>query len=74
MTFFSITTFQWSLYLCVVALKRCFTLGEMCVISESAAVVIHKALELIFATVSYSNIYMGKGNKKRSCIMLFLLK
>lgn len=44
--------FQWVLYICVVALKRCFTLGEMCVLAESVTLVVHGALEYILATVS----------------------
>ncbi|CAO3589743.1 unnamed protein product [Absidia cylindrospora] len=49
MTIISVTTFQWFLYLCVVTLKRCFTLGEMCVISEGAAIIVHKTQEMICA-------------------------
>lgn len=52
MTIISIFTFQWFLYICVVTLKKCFTLGEMCVISQAAAVVIHGASEYIFTAVS----------------------
>ena len=48
-----ITTFQWALYTCTVALKRCFTLGEMCILSEAVAILVYGALEYIFATVSY---------------------
>jgi hypothetical protein len=47
MTIISITMFQWFLYICVVTLKKCFTLGEMCVISQAAAVVVHGATEYI---------------------------
>lgn len=53
MTIISITMFQWFLYICVVTLKKCFTLGEMCVISQAAAVVVHGATEYIFTAVMY---------------------
>ncbi|KAG0194895.1 hypothetical protein DFQ28_002970 [Apophysomyces sp. BC1034] len=52
MTIISITSFQWALYVCVVALKRCFTLGEMCILSEATAVLVHGASELIYITFS----------------------
>lgn len=55
MTIVSVTTFQWFLYLCVVTLKRCFTLGEMCVISEGAAIMVHKTQEMLYAAVSKNN-------------------
>ncbi|KAI8981400.1 hypothetical protein BDB01DRAFT_793921 [Pilobolus umbonatus] len=48
MTIVSITMFQWFLYICVVTLKKCFTLGEMCIVSQAAAVVVHGAVEYIF--------------------------
>lgn len=51
MTIVSITMFQWFLYICVVTLKKCFTLGEMCVISQAAAVVVHGATEYICTAV-----------------------
>jgi hypothetical protein len=51
MTIISITMFQWFLYICVVTLKKCFTLGEMCVISQAAAVVVHGATEYICTAV-----------------------
>ncbi|KAI8337554.1 hypothetical protein BC941DRAFT_502304 [Chlamydoabsidia padenii] len=54
MTIISVTAFQWFLYLCVVTLKRCFTLGEMCVISEGAAITVHKSQEMIYS-VFYSD-------------------
>ncbi|CEP13489.1 hypothetical protein [Parasitella parasitica] len=47
MTVLSVTMFQWFLYICVVTLKKCFTLGEMCVISQAAAVVVYGASEYI---------------------------
>ncbi|CAO0796583.1 unnamed protein product [Mucor circinelloides] len=47
MTVLSVTMFQWFLYICVVTLKKCFTLGEMCVISQAAAVVVYGAAEYI---------------------------
>ena len=53
MTIISITMFQWFLYICVVTLKKCFTLGEMCVISQAAAVVVHGATEYICTAVRY---------------------
>lgn len=53
MTIVSITMFQWFLYICVVTLKKCFTLGEMCVISQAAAVVVHGATEYICTAVMY---------------------
>lgn len=52
MTILSVTMFQWFLYICVVTLKKCFTLGEMCVISQAAAVVVHGASEYICQAVS----------------------
>jgi hypothetical protein len=52
MTVLSVTMFQWFLYICVVTLKKCFTLGEMCVISQAAAVVVHGASEYICQAVS----------------------
>ncbi|KAI9336881.1 hypothetical protein BD770DRAFT_448642 [Pilaira anomala] len=54
MTIISITMFQWFLYICVVTLKKCFTLGEMCVISQAASVVVHGAAEYI-CTAYYSD-------------------
>jgi hypothetical protein len=53
MPIISITMFQWFLYICVVTLKKCFTLGEMCVISQAAAVVVHGAIEYICTAVKY---------------------
>ncbi|RCI06311.1 hypothetical protein CU098_011430 [Rhizopus stolonifer] len=55
-TIMSVTMFQWFLYICVVTLKKCFTLGEMCIISQAAAVVVHGAAEYI--CVSYYPDYM----------------
>ncbi|ORX54071.1 hypothetical protein DM01DRAFT_1374227 [Hesseltinella vesiculosa] len=52
LTVFSIVAYQWSMYLCVVALKRCFTLGEMSVISQGAAVMVNMATETLWATYS----------------------
>lgn len=52
MTVLSVTMFQWFLYICVVTLKKCFTLGEMCVISQAAAVVVYGASEYICSAVS----------------------
>ncbi|KAI7905370.1 uncharacterized protein BX663DRAFT_499487 [Cokeromyces recurvatus] len=49
LTIFSITIFQWFLYICVVTLKKCFTLGEMCIISQAGAVVVHGATEYIYS-------------------------
>ncbi|KAI8145306.1 hypothetical protein BJV82DRAFT_33585 [Fennellomyces sp. T-0311] len=46
-----VTAFQWALYTCTVALKRCFTLGEMCVLSEATAILVYGALEYIFAAL-----------------------
>ncbi|KAI9492568.1 hypothetical protein BDB00DRAFT_827981 [Zychaea mexicana] len=43
-----ITAFQWALYTCTVALKRCFTLGEMCILSEAVAILVYGALEYVF--------------------------
>lgn len=57
MTIISITMFQWFLYICVVTLKKCFTLGEMCVISQAASVVVHGAAEYICTAVKYIYIY-----------------
>ncbi|GAA5814660.1 hypothetical protein MFLAVUS_008159 [Mucor flavus] len=54
MTIVSITMFQWFLYICVVTLKKCFTLGEMCVISQASAAVVHGAAEYI-CTAYYSD-------------------
>jgi hypothetical protein len=53
MAIISITMFQWFLYICVVSLKKSFTLGEMCVISQAAAVVVYGALEYIYTAVMY---------------------
>ncbi|KAI8377936.1 uncharacterized protein BYT42DRAFT_362318 [Radiomyces spectabilis] len=50
MTVVSLTVFQWCLYLCVVALKKCFSLGEMFLISQGAAVLVHNAMEFIYIT------------------------
>ncbi|KAI8981823.1 hypothetical protein BDF20DRAFT_912064 [Mycotypha africana] len=49
MTILSVTIFQWFLYICVVTLKKCFTLGEMCIVSQAAATVVHGAAEYICA-------------------------
>ncbi|KAG2220996.1 hypothetical protein INT45_004615 [Circinella minor] len=46
-----ITTFQWALYTCTVALKRCFTLGEMCILSEAIAMLVYNSMEYIFTTM-----------------------
>ncbi|KAI8369775.1 hypothetical protein BD560DRAFT_397785 [Blakeslea trispora] len=48
-TVISMTMFQWFLYICVVTLKKCFTLGEMCIISQASAIVVHGAAEHICA-------------------------
>ncbi|KAI8076897.1 uncharacterized protein BX664DRAFT_344201 [Halteromyces radiatus] len=72
MTIISVTTFQWSLYLCVVALKRCFTLGEMCVISEGAAVMVHKVQEMVYATFYSDKVpdYMSMEENKPETILI----
>jgi hypothetical protein len=42
------------LYICVVTLQKCFTLGEMTIISQSAAVLVYGTVEYICVTVSKS--------------------
>ncbi|KAI9480447.1 MAG: hypothetical protein EXX96DRAFT_180692 [Benjaminiella poitrasii] len=49
LTVLSVTVFQWFLYICVVTLKKCFTLGEMCIISQASAIVVHGATEYIYS-------------------------
>ncbi|KAI8380646.1 hypothetical protein EDC96DRAFT_604130 [Choanephora cucurbitarum] len=49
-TVISMTMFQWFLYICVVTLKKCFTLGEMCIISQAGAIVVHGTAEYICAS------------------------
>ncbi|KAI7882570.1 hypothetical protein K492DRAFT_58174 [Lichtheimia hyalospora FSU 10163] len=39
-----VMAFLWALYICTVALKRCFTLGEMCVLSQATAVLVFDSL------------------------------
>ncbi|CAO3670968.1 unnamed protein product [Rhizopus stolonifer] len=48
LTIVSIISFQWFLYICVVTLKRCFTLGEMTIISQSGAVLVYGTMEYIY--------------------------
>lgn len=52
MTILTVTLFQWFLYICVVTLKRCFTLGEMTIISQSTAILLYGTLEFIYIVVS----------------------
>lgn len=54
LTIVSIISFQWFLYICVVTLQKCFTLGEMTIISQSAAVLVYGTVEYICVTVSKS--------------------
>ncbi|KAI8068495.1 hypothetical protein BC940DRAFT_299233 [Gongronella butleri] len=62
LTVLSIVVYQWSMYLCVVALKRCFTLGEMSVISQGAAVMVHMAVEMLWASFYDDAPLYIKGN------------
>lgn len=55
MTILTIASFQWALYICAVALKKCFTLGEMCILSQAAAIVFYGSLEYIAIVVSVVN-------------------
>jgi hypothetical protein len=50
----------------VVTLKRCFTLGEMCVISEGAAIMVHKTQEMLYAAVSKNNKQQVNPHDKHS--------
>ena len=52
MTILSVTLFQWLLYICVVALKKCFTLGEMTIVSKSTIILLYGTLEFTCITVS----------------------
>ncbi|KAL0080229.1 hypothetical protein J3Q64DRAFT_1701577 [Phycomyces blakesleeanus] len=49
-TIITVTTFQWALYVCVVGLKKSFTLGEMCILAEAVAILVHGSLDMIWAT------------------------
>lgn len=51
MTIITITAFLWSLYISAIALKRCFTLGEMAVLSQAAAILVFTSLEYIYKRV-----------------------
>ncbi|CAO3653829.1 unnamed protein product [Mucor hiemalis] len=75
MTIISITMFQWFLYICVVTLKKCFTLGEMCVISQAAAVVVHGATEYIFTAYYPENIpnYLHYSDISPSMVLIHAL-
>lgn len=42
-----VMAFLWALYICTVALKRCFTLGEMCVLSQATAVLVFDSLCMV---------------------------
>ncbi|RCH84954.1 hypothetical protein CU097_000075, partial [Rhizopus azygosporus] len=48
MTVLTVTLFQWFLYICVVTLKKCFTLGEMTIVSQSTAILFYGTLEFIY--------------------------
>ncbi|ORE12549.1 hypothetical protein BCV71DRAFT_280780 [Rhizopus microsporus] len=50
MTILSVTLFQWLLYICVVALKKCFTLGEMTIVSKSTIILLYGTLEFTCIT------------------------
>lgn len=52
MTILTVTLFQWLLYICVVTLKKCFTLGEMTIVSQSTAILFYGTLEFIYIAVS----------------------
>ncbi|ORY93148.1 hypothetical protein BCR43DRAFT_496396 [Syncephalastrum racemosum] len=47
-TIMTVTAFLWSLYIAAIALKRCFTLGEMAVLSQAAAILTFSSLEYIY--------------------------
>ncbi|KAI9018018.1 hypothetical protein CLU79DRAFT_762670 [Phycomyces nitens] len=49
-TIISVTAFQWALYVCVVGLKKSFTLGEMCILSEAVAILVHGSLDMLWKT------------------------
>ncbi|KAI9321576.1 hypothetical protein BX666DRAFT_1001679 [Dichotomocladium elegans] len=61
----AVLAFQWSLYICVVALKRSFTLGEMCVLSQAIAVLVFGSLCMVKQRIVF---LFGKRVKlKRFC-------
>ncbi|KAI9243579.1 hypothetical protein BY458DRAFT_530546 [Sporodiniella umbellata] len=47
-TIVSVMSFQWFLYICVVTLKKCFTLGEMTIISQAGAILVYGTMEYIY--------------------------